>query len=379
MKPPYRIALVLETSLGYDRGVVQGVRGFVASGHPWRVRMISLGEGFDIALRRVRDLAPFGIIVRASNQQHIDAITALCPNVVNIAGTREDLSGPRVGVDNEAAGALAGEHLLDQGFTSFACLLHATSANAERRAKGFCHALAAHASEVPVFHGESVANVSRWLMGLPRPTGLYISADPYAVHVLEICDELGLRVPDDLGIISTDNDPFLCEFALPTLSSVDISTRTVGFRAAECLSQLLEGYPAPSQPVLVPPGQVVVRQSTELLAVSDPDVASALRFIRTNSSRPIDVQDVLSHVPCSRRKLERNFRRALRRTIHDEIRHVRLNKARILLADTDLDMAEIAHRCGFSNQTRLAFVFHQQLGMTPRDYRSAMRHKPLVP
>jgi LacI family transcriptional regulator len=124
---------------------------------------------------------------------------------------------------------------------------------------------------------------------------------------------------------------------------------------------------------LLPPTGVATRRSTEVLAIDDPDVVAAVRFIRDHAHLPLSVADILRQVPVGRRTLERRCRLALGRGLGEEIRRTHLERARRLLAETDLPMKVLAERAGFSDCCHLAVVFRQELGLTPTAYRRQVR------
>jgi LacI family transcriptional regulator len=170
------------------------------------------------------------------------------------------------------------------------------------------------------------------------------------------------------------NDEFFCELARPALSSVAVPTHEIGCAAAAILDRLLAGEPPPSQPVLFSPLGVVVRASSEFQAPRDPELAAAVRFIRQADCASVQVEDVLRAVPISRRSLERRFRQVLERGIHEEIQRVRVRRAALLLASTDLSVSAIAEQSGFSNHTHLGVVFRRENGTTPSAYRRQFRY-----
>ena len=120
---------------------------------------------------------------------------------------------------------------------------------------------------------------------------------------------------------------------------------------------------------MIPPTGVITRQSTDLLATTDADVADAVRFIHANAGRPISVEDVMREVPLSRRQLERRFRDALGRSILDEIQKCRVDRARQLLVDTELTLPQIALASGFASASYFSVVFSRSAGMTPGEFR----------
>jgi LacI family transcriptional regulator len=143
----------------------------------------------------------------------------------------------------------------------------------------------------------------------------------------------------------------------------------VGFRAAELLSDLMDRKQPPQREYLIPPLGVATRQSTDVVAIDDPEISAALRYIREHACRGISVKDVLANVPVSRSTLERQMRKYLKRSPQQEIRSVQLKRARELLAATDLSMQQIAHRCGFIHPEYMHVVFRRELKMTPGEYR----------
>jgi LacI family transcriptional regulator len=214
----------------------------------------------------------------------------------------------------------------------------------------------------------------RWLQALAKPVGIFAGHDVWALQVVEACRFAGLRVPEDIAVVGVDNDDLLCELARPSLSSVIVPAERVGYEAAALLDRLLAGQQPPRQPVFIPPPGVVSRQSSDVLAIEDPVVAQAVRFLRDSAHLPLRVADVLRAVPVSRRALERRFQAVFERGLAAEIRRLRIDKARQLLAESDLPMNRIAERSGFSSQYQLSRAFRREVGTTPTAYRSAARN-----
>jgi len=123
----------------------------------------------------------------------------------------------------------------------------------------------------------------------------------------------------------------------------------------------------------VEPGQIVARQSTDILAIDDPEVAQAVRFIREHACRGISVQDVADAMAISRRGLERRFPKFLSRTPKEEIMRVQIDRARMLLRETDMTIELVTKRSGFDSLKHFARVFRRATGVTPRAFRQACR------
>jgi LacI family transcriptional regulator len=196
--------------------------------------------------------------------------------------------------------------------------------------------------------------------------------DLWGNQLLEVCRQVGLRVPDDVAVLGVGNDELLCELARPELTSVALPGERIGMEAAAMLDGLLSRSPAPARSRLLRPQGVVTRHSTDVLSVDDPEVAAAVRFIRNNAHLSICVDDVLLEVPVCRRTLERRFRAVLKRGLGEEIRRVRVERASALLATTSASMVEIGQRSGFSDAKQFSAIFHNETGQTPTAYRRSM-------
>ena len=129
------------------------------------------------------------------------------------------------------------------------------------------------------------------------------------------------------------------------------------------------GAPKPKKTILVAPQAIVTRHSTEVLAIEDRAIASALRLIREHGGRGIRVEAIARQVGLSRSVLQRRFRAALKRSVHQEILNARIKRAQTLLTETDLSLTEVAERAGFRHQEYLGAVFKARVGSTPAQFR----------
>ena len=197
--------------------------------------------------------------------------------------------------------------------------------------------------------------------------------DGVARRLAATCRSMDLNVPEEVAILGVNDDEFECVVARPNLSSIAIPARRIGYDAAALLENLMAGEPRPQSDITLQPLGVISRRSTEAEATEDEIVRTALRYIRANYREPIRVDDVADAAGRPRRTLERRFRRALDRTVLDEITRRRIETARRLLVETDLDIGGVAKRSGFSDARRMAVVFRERLGRTPSDFRKEAR------
>jgi LacI family transcriptional regulator len=377
------VALIVETSLAPGREILRGIARYVREEGPWSIahEPRSLEESVPRWLQRWHG---DGIIARVQDQRIARAIAAVGMPTVDVLGVVEGLPFPLVHTDDQAIGRLGAEHLLDQGFRRFGFFGiegenwsdHRAEAFAARVGAAGCpcvtHAMPRHTARSEQWE-DSERDLAAWLTSLPKPAGVMIASDQLGPHTLEACRRASVIVPDDVGVIGVDNDGPLCEVSDPPLSSIWPDHRRVGYEAARLLDELMSGAKRPDGPVLLPPRGVVARKSTDALAIEDRPVAQALRYIREHGCEPIEVDDVVRQVPLSRSVLQRRFRILLGRSVHDEIVRVRLARARELLQQTDLPLAEIAERAGFRHQEYMGAVFRRRLRQTPGAFRRLTR------
>jgi LacI family transcriptional regulator len=172
-----------------------------------------------------------------------------------------------------------------------------------------------------------------------------------------------------VAVVGVDNDPAVTELAPVPLSSVDSARERAGYEAAALLDRLMHGAPPPAAPILIPPGPVVARRSTDVLAVRDPDVAAAIQFVQDHFHEPITAEDVAAHAGVSRRHLQNRILADTGRTIRQTITWQRLEHAQGLLVSTRTKIQLVAQRSGFASGESLCKVFRRLVGVTPEEYR----------
>jgi LacI family transcriptional regulator len=195
--------------------------------------------------------------------------------------------------DSHKAGRMAAEHLLERGFRNFGYCGYAVRTWSERRQQGFCERLAeadfqAHVYQppkcrTPLPWQRERAVIMAWLRSLPKPVGIMACNDVRGRQVLEASTVGKMPVPDEVAVVGVDDDQLLCELSNPSLSSVVLNAEHGGYRAAELLDKLMSRRKTAPQRIEVDPLWVVTRQSTDVVAVEDQEVATALRFIRQNA------------------------------------------------------------------------------------------------
>jgi len=383
---PVRIGLVFDHGLGYNRAVLRGIKSFAEARPNWLLTLVPA----DLAgVKRLRALGPAGLIAYVFSSELARGLLSLQRPLINVSAIVPDVPAHRVVVDDRMLGRMAADHLLERGLTHFGFIGHAALAFSALREEGFRDALRAAGLEpacfrqrgLPPEHLNSLVwplegRLQKWLAALPKPVGVFVPSDTWGYQISEVCREMGLNVPDQVAMITVEIDQLLCELARPPLTSIAIPAERIGVAAADLLDRLLKRPRAGHVSLLLPPLGVVTRQSTDVVAAADADVAAAVRFIRERGLARIQVNDVVRAVPVTRRALERRFRALLGRGIGEEIRRIRVERATFLLASTDYSMTEVAHRSGMSDAKQLSAAFHRHAGLTPTAFRRAQRAAP---
>jgi LacI family transcriptional regulator len=317
--------------------------------------------------------------------QRTDLTEYVCASRAAVVDLTHDvnLALPRVLLDNEKIGQLAAGHLIERGFENLAFLKFSDASDIRERASGFAGAVR-KARRKPLlldWHAFSQTALGRdadwmeWLVGelhaLPKPIGILAQSDSKGVALLNACEAAGLRVPEQVAVVGVDNDELACEFAPVPLSSVDSQRDELAYAGAALLDRLMAGLPAPAVAQRIAPNCVIVRESSDILAVNHVQVAAALRFIWQHYRDPITVKHVVDACPMSRCGLYGAFEKHVGRTLAEEIARKRVEHARKLLAGTGEKMSSVALLSGFSSGEHLSRAFTRLTGQTPSQYRRA--------
>ena len=396
MKKSKRVALIIRSaSRTYGGGLIRGVMKYSRLHGPWVFPLVFYGQDlFYVArgneqaqLEYLKKWGPQGVIVSDAKDVEGWGIP-----VFVVKGTKPSSAKLNyIVTDNRAISRMAAEHLLERGFRNFGYCGFYDNTNwsdidwSVEREKYFSERISEAGFKISIYKqpksranrswNEEEAALVEWLRGLPKPVGIMACNDDRGQHVTETCAYAGLDVPCDVAVIGADNDERVCEMSNPPLSSVALDTEKAGFRASELLDKMMEGRKAKPQTVIVQPSRVVTRQSTNIVAVEDKLVSRALMFIHHNAKRLIQVADVIDYLGVSRRNLDDKFMKMLGRSVHDEIKRVRIDLICHMLLETELSISDIVLGLGYNDTNHIARYFKQKMGMSPLEYRKLHGHK----
>jgi len=215
-------------------------------------------------------LQPDGVILTPPHSDNALITRLLADQHIAFARVGSVAPGPgiRMTMDDEGAARAATEHLIGLGHKRIGFIGGLKEyALSQWRVDGWSSAMAASGfrtdnlfveGDFSFASGEAAA---RKLLGpVDRATAIIGSNDQMTLAALDVAREFGLRVPDDLSLISFDNTPIV-RFTLPALTAVDQPIAATASRAVELIIDAQRNAPTPTEPVVVP-ASLVLRQST---------------------------------------------------------------------------------------------------------------------
>ena len=385
-----KIELRISLSDAYGRATARGVIRFAKTRGDWKLYgAVRRDFGFqpdeeDVPAER----RPDGIIARVESAAEARELAGFGIPVVDVAGAFPFAGSAgttflEANNDDFLTGRRAGEYLRGLGFRNFGFCGVAAVDWSKRRRHGFAEAVGAGNESMQSFErpldwwkdiGREEPELRTFLQRLPLPAALFACNDLAGLKVVESCRMSGLAVPDEVAVLGVDDEDLVCELADPSLSSVRLDCEGIGRAAAELMDQILNGETVERKRV-VAPKEVIERESTRTMAADDELAARALSWIRANVMRGIDAGELAAAFPVCRRALERRFKAAWGKTPHEAIIGARLERAKRVLAATDLPLDEVARESGFGGLQRFHIAFKKNEGLSPGAWRRAHRRR----
>lgn len=380
--PPH-VALIVETSKIYGREILLGIAQYLHVNGPWSIYTAERGQN-DPEPDWLAGWKGDGIITRSRDMKFCRQAAERGIPVVSLRNLVDKPDFPTLFPDQSVIVSRIIDHFLERGFQNFAYVgVPGNRGWEKQRREAFLRQLAERGcsnvsvrptlTEPGLTWEEEQEVIAGWLRTLPAPVGIMVSHDTQGVQLLDSCRRVGVRVPDDIAVVSVDNDPVLCEVATPPLSSLDQNVQKLGYEAAAMLDQMMLGKKIGKQNYFFEPGHVTVRNSSDVLAVGDERLAKSIRFVRENACKGIDVNAIAKAAGMSRRALEKKFVEQVGRTPLEEVQEIRFRRVRQLLLETDYVLPQIAELAGFQYQEYLVRFFKKRTGMTPGEFRRKKR------
>ena len=372
-----KIVLLLETSRAFGRQLIIGVVRYARTNGPWSFYK----EPIDLesSIPNLTSWKPDGIIMRdtliTKNLLKIRIPKIFVPHGFNYP---KDL--PVIITDSSSIARMASEHFIEKGFTNLAFCGFDSYEWSEQRKMSFNRFN--HEAGLKTFNyvpsrkikqhdwEKEQQEVCKWIKDLPKPIGIFACNDDRGQHILEVCKLMNFQVPEDVAVLGVDNDPMVCEFGDPPLSSIALNAESAGFEAAKLLDKMMRtGKKMNGRQIVVTSSHIVQRQSSDILAVEDSEVAQAIQYIKNNAKNKISLDDVVKATSISRRTLEKRFKKTVHRSIYHEIQQMRVELISKLLIETDYTISQITSLFNFTDVEHISRFFKKEKGKGLREFR----------
>lgn len=382
------------------RDMITGIMRYAASNPRWELQLLGnhpSNDGFSILASDAVD----GIITGYNpndkdepDQDYVQQVlrhgTALKGMTVISVPLLVDARIPctRIDIDHHEVARCAARLFLNHGFQHFAYIGSPLQEPwSVERAGFFRQEIQRHGYSVHEFttrncrrskQTNGIDKLKQWLIGLPKPCGVFAAYDQRAKHVIDVCRQNHIGIPKEIQVVGVDNENSICELTVPTLSSIAPDFELAGFTAAHELDKLMRNrHQTNMRTILIKPTTVIERLSTSDLTRSGDRVTRALEFIRMHCGEPIGVHQAARAVGGSVRLLEKDFKSVLGKGICQVIQDHRLKLVAQSLRETSAPLSSIAKTSGFSSETYLKNLFKSRFGMTMTEFRR-QRLNPLI-
>jgi len=388
-----QVALLLESSTMWGSESLRGIADFVNElppglgnkRHPrWSVFIEP--RGWFERLRLPAGWKGDGVIARITTPEMARELARARVPIVNMAYIPWKSFGfAQVTADEAKVGIAAAEHFLSRGYRHFAyCGPRSYTYYVDRCAPAFEQAVRGAGHRCAFYRKAATstadrgwpaqrASLIRWLARLPKPVAVLTWNADRGRQVIDACHAGVIRVPEDVAVLSAEDDHVMAELSMPPLSCIDHGPRRIGYAAAELLQRMMGGSAAPKKSLLFAPLGVVARRSSDALAIEAGPMADAVRFIRDRFVEPVQVPDIAKSCGISRRSLEQQFLQTLGRSPAAELRRLRLERAQRLLSQTNLSIETIATASGFNHAEVMTRLFQRETGGSPSEFRRQSR------
>ena len=394
MKEKTKIAFAHNNITHNTEGLMAGITDYIRDKGHWQ--LIVWPESSKESLSFLKQRGCKGAFVSTQTTTKAKELLQIDMPIIALSTLQNVSNLPYITANSESVARMAIEHFLKKKFRNFAFFGLTQAQWSLDRMNFFSRCLAeegynvhTYEEQIPIINdfvpfttlwtnitlSTGQQKLMEWLRQLPKPVAILASCDFFACHLINITNEVKLNVPDDVAILGVNDDRALCNICDPPLSSIALNFKKAGYESAKLLDRIISGQQAmEGQCIEIQPTHIESRGSTDIFAIDDLEIIQVLKYIKQNSNKPLQVDEIASHVYISKRSLQLRFRKALGRSIHDQIVQAHFDIAKTLLIETNLPIDEIASRSGFLYTSNMRRAFKQITGMLPQKYRQ--QHRP---
>lgn len=388
------IGILVEFSRMYGRSLIEGIASYAQEIRNWILRPLTME---DLATDTLQSYD--GIIARIGDDQLAKHLLQTGKPTVDVFCQKQRPQFAMINSNHKAIAQQAARFFISRGFKNLAFCGTPGIAFSDDRQKAFRNAVEKN-PEINLFEyippqrfisnnymfykerpdeNPDIAVLEKWVNSLPKPVAVFCCNDLRALQLQEAAIELEFRVPEDIVILGVDNDPILCSFAKVPISSIDPNAIKVGYKAAQMLDQMIESEtPLEFHSIAtVPQGEIIERASSEYIPIDPPWFEKALMYIEKNIRHPVSANTIFILSGRSSTFVEKTFKERLGMPVQSYINSVKMREATRLLKNTDLQIAEIAFKCGYSSPQYFCRIFKDTFSMSAKAFRESPDTAPV--
>lgn len=376
------VSLNLDWPLKRYHDLYKGIQDYAEKFTDWNIFWDHFPEN---ELLNSKD-TPFydGIIGRIKYSAYREAVRYKIP-MVNTQLNNEIVGIPSVYPDYTKIGSIASKYMLNRGFDKFVSLEYTDDCASDDFLDGIKSEISKHNIHLKEYKidknvidntalWQSLRNDFKfWVNEWEPPLCIVTSSNSIAPIVTTLCKSLGLKIPEQVALMTAENETVYCETHHPHVSSIDIDFFSIGFKAAKMLHDQLMNRHLEDKVIYIPPGEVVPRESTDTFTVKDEYVKKSMRYILDNISSDLDINEVVKQVPVCRRSLENKFKKELGHSIFEELNQIRVEMTKKLLSESTTKIVKIQQMVGFTTSLKMRRTFSKYTGMSPIEYRKKIK------
>jgi len=369
----FKVAVFInDLAPNFTNVIFSALADYIHKNRNWR--LFSPGDTNLMAREQLEKWKPDGIIFRAGHfLAHEYAARTKIPAIIHEPPKHLRGQFPIEFItDNNAIAVMAADTLLNLGFRNFAFADTPKRVYwSQERKTAFSRYLKKKGHSVHILPRKPSDDD---LLALPRPCAIFATYDPVAERLVDHINRLGLKIPDDLAIISRDNRFDICETSLPSISSMEDRPYNLT-KALYRLEQLMRTGKGSHLTQMISPARVIMRESLPqqvLPQTTNPRVAKVISEIQQQfHNASFTVASICNARTESRRFLEKEFLEATGHGIAEEIRRQRIMEMKRLLHETNLPISIVIERCGYCSPAAAIAAFRKVFGTTPSAFRNS--------
>lgn len=265
------IGLVGFNQAGYDAQILKGINLYRENHPSWVLRDAGHQEYLLKTLLRNPNLR--GVFANVTDHKRMEQLSSWGGPVIDLSGLLPDSPFPQLGPKPGAIGQLGAQFLHKKGLNK---ILYVSGMNWTfevdrwQGVRTYCQENnlpawwwlwsenkcmdSVNADPLPSLHDSSPFSAFDFLTRIEKPFGAFMAMDRMAVQICDGCRFHDLSIPNDVALLGCDNNTYYCESCTPPLSSVMMPGQDLGLKAAELLSEMIDGKQVPKFTRLEPLG-----------------------------------------------------------------------------------------------------------------------------